>query len=521
MGHNLEGLASRLEKIESRGDSDTDIQNTLGSFGARIEATEKKTREALTDLEVHLGETAKRIENIEGDMSLGEPLAPTLPADKTAADAHFDSPLFPESPMSEAEDHQTSGEAEYFSQAAAPRPTEALAWDAQAALSLPENYFAHARRAAQAVAEREVERGQSGKFPILFPGEVELALAGGHKSKRSRRGSQALAFAALLLLLIASGDLITRNLVRESAGVALQLNGPASSAGPRTPRPAATGKTAGTFDRAASLIPAETSAEESVSAVNVLPPPGSPATGAPVQRITKAPSGTAAPSQAATATVQQTTASLAPSAGATNLSRLISQANSGDAKAALAVGLKYANGDGVPLNDAEALRWLQKAAEAGEPLAQYRLGAFFEKGRSVDPDQDQAMRWYGEAAKHGNRKAMHALGVANANGIGGKTNFPEAVHWFKAAAQLGLTDSQFNLAVLYERGLGVQTSLLEAYKWYAIAAASGDRESKTRVGALATQISAAERDAADRVAKGYKPQPMNVAANDGPPLTSN
>jgi len=75
--------------------------------------------------------------------------------------------------------------------------------------------------------------------------------------------------------------------------------------------------------------------------------------------------------------------------------------------------------------------------------------------------------------------------------------------------------------VLYERGLGVTTSLPEAYKWYAIAAASGDGESKTRVGALATQISASERDGADRLAKGYKPQPMNVAANDGPPLTAN
>ena len=137
------------------------------------------------------------------------------------------------------------------------------------------------------------------------------------------------------------------------------------------------------------------------------------------------------------------------------------------------------------------------------------------------PDQNQANRWYGEAAKRGNRKAMHALGVANANGTGGKKNFPEAVRWFKAAAELGLTDSQFNLAVLYERGLGVQTSLSEAYKWYAIAAASGDSESKARVDALATQISAAEREAADRIAKGYKPQPMNVAANDGPPLTSN
>jgi localization factor PodJL len=111
---------------------------------------------------------------------------------------------------------------------------------------------------------------------------------------------------------------------------------------------------------------------------------------------------------------------------------------------------------------------------------------------------------------------MHNLAVAYADGSGTARNFSQAAHWFRAAAELGLTDSQFNLAVLYERGLGVQPSLSEAYKWYAIAAAAGDTESKARVEALANQIPAGDRDGADKTAKTYKAQPLNIAANDGP-----
>ncbi|HYK78339.1 MAG TPA: hypothetical protein VEU95_01870 [Micropepsaceae bacterium] len=513
IGHSLEDIASRLEKIESRENADTGVLDMLRSLGARLDAAEKKNREALTDLEANLADTAKRIENVENAKPLSGPLAP-LPEEENRVGSQFDLPPFPESPSSETADHHTSGEAEFFSQTAAPQPAEILSSEAQPSSSSPENYLDHARRAAQVAAEPEAERGKRAKYRIPFPGEAELALDGGHSAKLSRRGTQHVAMVALFLLLIASGYQITRNIWRESGVVALQLNKPAAPNRPSQPGAAAPGKAAGTSEAAASVIPAE----EAVSAVTAAPPPASPAASAPT---TASGGGAATPSPAVAPTVQQAAAGPAPNTGAANLSRLIAQANSGDVKASLALGLKYANGDGVPVSDAEAMRWLQKAAEAGEPLAQYRLGSFFEKGRGVDADQNQALRWYGEAAKNGNRKAMHALGVANANGIGGKKNFPEAVRWFKAAAELGLTDSQFNLAVLYERGLGVQASLPEAYKWYAIAAASGDTESKTRVSALSTQISAAERDAADRLAKGYKPQPMNVAANDGPPLTSN
>ena len=517
MAQNLEEISSRLEKIESRGKTDAGTQDILRSFGTRLDAAEKKTREALTDLEANLGQAARRIENIENARPTIGPLAP-LPEEEGAARSQFDLPPFPAPPLPEAEGHQASGEVEYVAQSASPPPAEAFPAVTQSSYSSPENYLAQARRAAQAAAETEVERGKGPKYRIPFPGEAELALAGAGTPRVSRRASQHVAMAALFLLLIAAGYQITHNIWRESESVALQLNRAAIATGPSTPGVAAAGKATRAPDPAQSTTPTE----ESVSAVNTAPSPTLPAVNAAGQNTTEAPSGgTPVPAQPAAPTLQQTASNQAPNAGAGILPRLISEANSGDAKAALALGLKYANGDGVPVQDAEAMRWLQKAAQAGEPLAQYRLGTFFEKGRGVDPDQDQAVRWYGEAAKHGNRKAMHALGVADANGTGVKKNFPEAVRWFKAAAELGLTDSQFNLAVLYERGLGVPTSLPEAYKWYAIAAASGDSESKTRVVALATQISASEREAADRLAKGYKPLPMNVAANDGPPPTSN
>jgi localization factor PodJL len=113
---------------------------------------------------------------------------------------------------------------------------------------------------------------------------------------------------------------------------------------------------------------------------------------------------------------------------------------------------------------------------------------------------------------------MHNLAIAYANGSGIDKNFAEAARWFRSAADRGFADSQFNLAVLYERGLGVKASLPEAYKWYAIAAAEGDAESKSRVTALATQLSASDRDAADAIVQRFKPAPSDRDANEPPDL---
>jgi TPR repeat protein len=199
--------------------------------------------------------------------------------------------------------------------------------------------------------------------------------------------------------------------------------------------------------------------------------------------------------------------------------QLAARANQGIPGAELLLGLKYADGDGVDMNEVEAARWLERAAQKGEALAQYRLGTLYEKGLGVPLDTKIAADWYSKAAELGNVKAMHNLAVAYANGAGRETDYTEAARWFRAAADHGLADSQFNLAVLYERGLGVPISLVEAYRWYAIAAAQGDSESNLRVEALLSQIPAAERDAADKAAEAFKPAPAGPRANEGPQLS--
>ena len=70
--------------------------------------------------------------------------------------------------------------------------------------------------------------------------------------------------------------------------------------------------------------------------------------------------------------------------------------------------------------------------------------------------------------------------------------------------------------MLTERGQGVPQSLLDAYKWYAIAAVGGDTESKSRIEALATQISADDRAAAQHAADSFRPVPADPHANIAP-----
>ena len=53
----------------------------------------------------------------------------------------------------------------------------------------------------------------------------------------------------------------------------------------------------------------------------------------------------------------------------------------------------YDRGEGVPQNDAEAVRWYRMAAEQGVALAQYSLGVMYANGRGVPQDDIEAARW--------------------------------------------------------------------------------------------------------------------------------
>jgi localization factor PodJL len=192
----------------------------------------------------------------------------------------------------------------------------------------------------------------------------------------------------------------------------------------------------------------------------------------------------------------------------------------GDASAAYEIGVRYAEGKGVPASYDDAAKWYDRAANAGVVPAIFRLGTLYEKGLSVKKDIDIARRYYLQAAERGNAKAMHNLAVLDADGGGKGANYKSASQWFRKAADRGVADSQFNLGILYARGIGVEQNLAESFKWFSLAAAQGDADSVRKRDDIAKRLDAQSLAAAKLAIQTFTPegQPddaVNVATPAG------
>jgi localization factor PodJL len=180
----------------------------------------------------------------------------------------------------------------------------------------------------------------------------------------------------------------------------------------------------------------------------------------------------------------------------------------GDAAAQFEIGIRFADGRGVPPNERQAAHWLELAAKQGLAPAQFRLGGYYEKGIGVKKDLAAARDLYLAAAAKGNGKAMHNLAVLYAEGINGRSDYRTAVLWFRKAADRGITDSQYNLGVLYARGTGTAQNYAEAYKWFARAANQGDVEAARKRDEMASQLDDDTLAAADLAVKNWRPEPQ-------------
>ena len=80
----------------------------------------------------------------------------------------------------------------------------------------------------------------------------------------------------------------------------------------------------------------------------------------------------------------------------------------GDVFAQHNLGVRYANGEGVPEDDAEAVRWYRLAAEQGHQDSQWSLGRMYRYGEGIPEDQVLAYMWYNLAAAQGNVMAQIA-----------------------------------------------------------------------------------------------------------------
>jgi len=135
-------------------------------------------------------------------------------------------------------------------------------------------------------------------------------------------------------------------------------------------------------------------------------------------------------------------AGVAGAAAEEDIADLRERAEAGHSDSQFSLGFKYATGEGVPKDSAEAVKWYRKAAEQGIAGAQINLGVMYEKGEGVPKDAAEAVKWY------------------------------------RKAAEQGFASAQFNLRVMYFYGQGVPKDYVEAHAWFNIAAANGHERAK-------------------------------------------
>jgi TPR repeat protein len=157
-----------------------------------------------------------------------------------------------------------------------------------------------------------------------------------------------------------------------------------------------------------------------------------------------------------------------------DLATLKKQAEAGDVKAQVQIGLAYASGDGVTADGLEAVKWFRKAADQGDAAGEYYLGEVYATGRGVPVDYAEALKWLRKAADQGDAHAQSNLAVFYAQGLGVPKDDNEAAKWIRKAADQGLAAGQFGLGSMYAHGKGVPQSATEAAAWYRKAADQGD-----------------------------------------------
>jgi len=155
---------------------------------------------------------------------------------------------------------------------------------------------------------------------------------------------------------------------------------------------------------------------------------------------------------------------------------------------------------------AMALHEWQPLAKQGQAVAQYNLGLLYANGRGVPKDDAQARQWYEKAALQGHADAQVNLGSLYDYGRGGPQDFMMAVRWYRRSADQGNDLAQRRLGLLYERGDGVPKDYVQAYMWYKLGAANGGKTGAMMRDELAIRMTSDQLAQAKKLAREWKPK---------------
>jgi uncharacterized protein len=147
----------------------------------------------------------------------------------------------------------------------------------------------------------------------------------------------------------------------------------------------------------------------------------------------------------------------------------------GSTSAMVELGVLHATGAGVPKDDAQARKLLERAADAGNARAIANLAALSHStGAPSDPVKTRALL----ARAADTPEAQYQLGLMNADGIGGPKDDVAARALFEKAAAQGHSGAQFQMGVFAQSGRGGPRDSDMAKMYYEKAAATGNEDAK-------------------------------------------
>ena len=112
-----------------------------------------------------------------------------------------------------------------------------------------------------------------------------------------------------------------------------------------------------------------------------------------------------------------------------------------------------------------ALELYEQAAEAGDADAAYAAGIMYAQTFEIHPDEERSTFWLAKAAQAGHAAAQADYGLLVYQGAGIPRDYTAAANWFRRSAEGGDTEGAFLYAFTLAKGEGVEQDFGEAYYW--------------------------------------------------------
>ncbi|OJW52225.1 MAG: hypothetical protein BGO67_05375 [Alphaproteobacteria bacterium 41-28] len=140
--------------------------------------------------------------------------------------------------------------------------------------------------------------------------------------------------------------------------------------------------------------------------------------------------------------------------------------------------------EGIPKDNEQALKWIQKVLKTSEdPRAQTLLGRAYFDGWGVPQNESEGIQWFQKAAEQGDVDALNRLAYAYDTGRGIRKDVKKAADLTLQAAKQGLAAAQCNAGHVYFFGRhGIKKDQKKALEWYLLSAEQGYADAQAEAG---------------------------------------